>query len=135
MHQASNLFWGFSRRKARMVKAAGIYLWDDEGNRYLDGSSGPITCNIGHGNAVVLAAMQKQMQAATFGMRLHFETNPAETLATRLAHLAPDNLDQVTMLICWRKRFWKKDRKRYSPLLSNLLVEHQLARWFHPPDT
>jgi len=95
MHQASNLFWGFSRRKARMVKAAGIYLWDDEGNRYLDGSSGPITCNIGHGNAVVLAAMQKQMQAATFGMRLHFETNPAETLATRLAHLAPDNLDQV----------------------------------------
>lgn len=95
MQQVSNLFWGFDRRKARMVRAEGIYLWDDNGKRYLDGSSGPMTCNIGHGNPAVLAAMQKQMQAATFGMRLHFETSPAESLATRLAQLAPDQLDQV----------------------------------------
>lgn len=95
MHQVSNLFWGFNRRKARMVRAEGIYLWDDEGKQYLDGSSGPMTCNIGHGNAAVLAAMREQMQAATFGMRLHFENNPAEELATRLAEMAPGNLDQV----------------------------------------
>jgi adenosylmethionine-8-amino-7-oxononanoate aminotransferase len=95
MQQASNLFWGARRRKAQMVRAEGIYLWDSEGKRYLDGSSGPMTCNIGHGNKAVLTAMQEQMQNATFGMRLHFETDPAERLATRLAGIAPGDLDQV----------------------------------------
>ncbi|MFK7764526.1 MAG: aspartate aminotransferase family protein [Roseobacter sp.] len=93
--QETNLFWGARRRKARMVRAEGVYLWDNTGKRYLDGSSGPMTCNIGHGNAAVLAAMQAQMQNATFGMRLHFETDPAEHLATRLADIAPGDLKQV----------------------------------------
>lgn len=62
---------------------------------YLDGSSGSMTCNIGHGNKAVLNAMQTQMERATFGMRLHFETDPAERLATKLASLAPGDLDQV----------------------------------------
>jgi adenosylmethionine-8-amino-7-oxononanoate aminotransferase len=95
MQTPTNLFWGARRRKARMVRADGIYLWDDTGKQYLDGSSGPMTCNIGHGNAAVLAAMQDQMHASTFAMRLHFETNPAEQLATRLAGIAPGDLDQV----------------------------------------
>lgn len=95
MQDHTNLFWGGRRRKARMVRAEGIYLWDSDGNRFLDGSSGPMTCNIGHGNAAVLAAMQAQMQDATFGMRLHFETHPSEALATRLAGLAPGDLSQI----------------------------------------
>lgn len=93
--QETNLFWGARRRKARMVRAEGIYLWDKDGNRFVDGSSGPMTCNIGHGNVAVLKAMQEQMQNATFGMRLHVETDPAERLATRLAGIAPADLDQV----------------------------------------
>lgn len=93
--QKTNLFWGARRRKAQMVRAEGIYLWDNTGKRYLDGSSGPMTCNIGHGNPAVLEAMQGQMSQATFGMRLHFETDPAERLATRLAQIAPGDMDQV----------------------------------------
>lgn len=95
MQTDTNLFWGARRRKARMMRAEGIYLWDDQGRRFLDGSSGPMTCNIGHGNTAVLSAMQEQMHKATFGMRLHVETDPAEQLATRLARLAPGDLDQV----------------------------------------
>lgn len=95
MERPSNLFWGARRRKAQMVRAEGVYLWDTEGKRYLDGSSGPMTCNIGHSNKAVLAAMAEQMQKGTFAMRLHFESDPAERLATRLAGLAPGDLDQV----------------------------------------
>lgn len=91
----SNLFWGVRRAKARMVRAEGIYLWDEDGRRFLDGSSGPMTCNIGHGNRVVIDAMRAQLEAVTFAMRLHFQTRPAEMLATRLAGLAPGDLDQV----------------------------------------
>ncbi len=95
MQGETNLFWGARRRKAQMVRAEGVYLWDADGKRYLDGSSGPMTCNIGHGNRAVLDAMQAQMERATFGMRLHFETHPAETLASRLASIAPGDLNQV----------------------------------------
>ena len=38
-------------------RAAGIHMWDSEGNRYIDVSSGPVVSNIGHGNGRVAAAM------------------------------------------------------------------------------
>ena len=31
-------------------RAEGIYMWDEEGNEYIDASSGPVVSNIGHGN-------------------------------------------------------------------------------------
>ena len=30
-------------------RGEGIYLYDTDGNRYIDASSGPITCSLGHG--------------------------------------------------------------------------------------
>ncbi|MGB5353395.1 MAG: aspartate aminotransferase family protein, partial [Woeseia sp.] len=51
--------------------------------------------NIGHSNPRVLAAMKLQMDKATFAYRLHFENEAAETLASRLAALAPAGLDRV----------------------------------------
>jgi adenosylmethionine-8-amino-7-oxononanoate aminotransferase len=39
--------------------------------------------------------MRAQMEVATFGYRLHFETEPAERLADRLAAIAPDGLGRV----------------------------------------
>ena len=54
----------------------------------IDGSSGPVAVNIGHGNKNVLDAMKRQMDKATFAYRLHFENEPAEELArtARRAH-------------------------------------------------
>jgi adenosylmethionine-8-amino-7-oxononanoate aminotransferase len=54
-----------------------------------------MVCNIGHSNPAVLEAMRAQMEVATFGYRLHFETEPAERLADRLAAIAPDGLGRV----------------------------------------
>jgi 4-aminobutyrate aminotransferase-like enzyme len=30
--------------------ASGIHMWDTDGRRYIDGSSGPVVTNIGYGN-------------------------------------------------------------------------------------
>ena len=49
-----------SARKPRIVRGEGLYMWDDTGRRYIDVSSGPVANNLGHGNARVLAAMQRQ---------------------------------------------------------------------------
>ena len=70
-------------------------MWGKSGKRYLDGSSGAMVCNIGHSNPNVLAAMRDQMEQSTFGYRLHFETEPAEKLAKKVAELAPDGLNRV----------------------------------------
>lgn len=76
-------------------RAEGMYLWDTEGKRYLDGCSGAMVSNIGHSNPRVLEAMRRQMERSTFGYRLHFENEPAEQLAAQIADLAPAGHDRV----------------------------------------
>jgi adenosylmethionine-8-amino-7-oxononanoate aminotransferase len=91
----SHLFYQTASRRPRVARAEGIYLWDTDGKRYIDASSGPMVSNIGHSNPRVLAAMKKQMDSATFAYRLHFENDAAESLATLTASLMPDELDRI----------------------------------------
>ncbi|MBB3771958.1 adenosylmethionine-8-amino-7-oxononanoate aminotransferase [Angulomicrobium tetraedrale] len=91
----SNLFYQTRLRRPQLARGAGVYLWDSAGKRYLDGSSGAMVSNIGHSNPAVLAAMRRQMELSTFGYRLHFENEPAEKLATRIAGRMPEGLDRV----------------------------------------
>jgi len=91
----SHLFYQTGLPRPRLDHAQGVYLWDTGGKRYLDASSGPMVSNIGHSNPRVLAAMKAQMDKATFGYRLHFENDAAESLATLTASLMPDGLDRI----------------------------------------
>lgn len=93
--QESHLFYQSKNQRPVLEYAQGVYMYDKNGKRYLDGSSGAMVSNIGHSNKRVLKAMQQQMDKATFGYRLHFQTEPAETLARMTAGLMPDGLDKV----------------------------------------
>jgi adenosylmethionine-8-amino-7-oxononanoate aminotransferase len=91
----SHLFYQQDSRRPRLDRAEGIYLWDVNGKRYLDGSSGAMVSNIGHSNPRVLAAMKRQMDRSTFAYRLHFENDPAEELGSLMASLMPPELDRI----------------------------------------
>jgi adenosylmethionine-8-amino-7-oxononanoate aminotransferase len=91
----SHLFYQGRERRPVLDQARGIYMWDVDGRRYIDGSSGAMVCNIGHSNPRVLEAMRRQMERATFGYRLHFETEASEALAARTAALMPEGLDRI----------------------------------------
>ncbi|MDX1608590.1 MAG: aspartate aminotransferase family protein [Halofilum sp. (in: g-proteobacteria)] len=91
----SNLFYQSRQRRPPFERAEGVYIWDASGRRYLDGCSGAMVSNIGHSNPRVLAAMRRQMELGTFAYRLHFENEPAEQLAARVAGLAPAGMDRV----------------------------------------
>lgn len=91
----SNLFYQTGNPRPVLDRAEGIYMWDTDGNRFIDGSSGAMVCNIGHSNPAVLAAMRAQMDRSTFGYRLHFVTEASEALAARLAGLAWPGMDRV----------------------------------------
>src|SRR6056297_3402837 len=93
--EESHLFYQGRGRKPVLDQARGVYMWDTEGKRYLDGSSGAMVCNIGHSNPNVLDAMRRQMERSTFGYRLHFETEASEALAAKTAELTPERLDKV----------------------------------------
>lgn len=91
----SHLFYQSRLSRPMLDRAEGVYLWDTDGRRYLDGSSGAMVSNIGHSNPAVLAAMREQMDKATFGYRLHFQNRPAEELAALTASLMPAGVDRV----------------------------------------
>jgi adenosylmethionine-8-amino-7-oxononanoate aminotransferase len=89
------LFYQSRLRRPYLDRGEGIYLFDESGKRYIDGSSGAMVSNIGHSNPRVLAKMKAQMDKATFGYRLHFRTHPAEDLAAKTVSMTPMGLDRV----------------------------------------
>lgn len=92
---ASHLFYQSRLRRPLVDRAEGIYIWDQDGRRVIDGSSGAMVVNIGHGNRNVLDAMKEQMDRVTFAYRLHFENEPAEDLARMAAERMPEGLDRI----------------------------------------
>ena len=57
---------GNSKTFPTISHAKGIYMWDKDGNKYLDASSGPVATNLGHGNPQVLKAMKEQSEKVCF---------------------------------------------------------------------
>ena len=74
--------------------ALGSYIWDYDGNRYLDFSSQLVNVNIGHQHPKVVAAIQEQAaQLCTIAPQ---HANAARSEAARLiVERAPDGLDKV----------------------------------------
>lgn len=91
----SYLFYQSRNPRPFLDRGEGIYLFDEAGKRYIDGSSGAMVSNIGHSNPRVLAKIKAQMDKATFGYRLHFRTHPSEDLAAKTVAMTPEGLDRV----------------------------------------
>jgi len=82
-------------RRPIVARAEGIYMWDTDGRRYIDASSGPVVSNIGHGNPRVLAAMIEQAQKVAFASRTVFENEPNAKLADLITGLAGPGLERA----------------------------------------
>lgn len=81
--------------RPQVARAEGLYLWDTEGRRYLDASSGPVACNLGYGNRRVLEAMRAQAEVAAFANPSHFESAANRRFADRLAEVAGPGYERV----------------------------------------
>ena len=92
---ANPLFYQTSSATPMAARAEGIYIWDESGKEYIDGCSGAIICNIGHGDSRVLAAINEQAGSAFFTYRTQFENRPAVELARKLVSLSAAGLDRV----------------------------------------
>ncbi|MEP7065806.1 MAG: aspartate aminotransferase family protein [Gemmatimonadota bacterium] len=80
------------------MRGEGCYLWDDQGQRYLDGSGGAFVANIGHGVREIASAIAEQASRIAYVSGAAFTTQPAEVLAAELAALTPGDLDHIYFL-------------------------------------
>jgi taurine--2-oxoglutarate transaminase len=74
--------------------AQGCYLWDYDGNRYLDFSSQLVNINIGHQHPKVVAAIQEQAARLTTIAPQHANDKRSEC-ARLIAERAPADLNKV----------------------------------------
>ena len=79
-------------------RGEGVYLYDTEGKRYIDGSGGAAVSCLGHNDPDVLAAIREQIDAVPFAHTGFFTSGPAEALADKLIAHAPDGLDRVYLV-------------------------------------
>jgi len=70
----------------------GIYLFDQNGKRYIDFSGGPMAVSIGHGDKRVRDAMVEQMNKVSFFFRGFWLNEPLLALAERVIKISPLNL-------------------------------------------
>jgi adenosylmethionine-8-amino-7-oxononanoate aminotransferase len=78
------------------VKGQGVYLWDTEGKRYIDGLASLWNVHIGHGRKEINRAVAAQMDKLAFAPTLIGPTSvPTVQLATKLVKIAPKGLTRV----------------------------------------
>jgi len=85
----------FKHDPKMVVRAEGMYYWNDRGDKIIDGASGLFCCAAGHGRREIAEAVGAQLRQLDFvapftrGHPKQFE------LATRLAELTPGDLNRI----------------------------------------
>jgi adenosylmethionine-8-amino-7-oxononanoate aminotransferase len=100
-----------------LTRGEGVWLWDEQGSRYLDANASLWYCNVGHGRAELARAAAGQMETLaayhTYGVH---SNRPMVELADLVAELAPfeeartfftsggsDSIDTAAKIV---RRYW-----------------------------
>ena len=101
-----------------MVRGEGIYVWDSEGNKIIDGMSGLWNVNLGYGRKELADAAYKQLLTLPFYNSFFQTTNiPATELAVAIAAIAPRHMKRVSFsnsgsesndtIVRMARRYWE----------------------------
>ncbi len=78
-------------------RAAGIRMWDEGGNEYIDVSSGPVVSSLGHANAYVADAMAAQAKKLEYAFPRLARNRVNSDFSERLARLAGPGFERVSL--------------------------------------
>lgn len=96
MHPFTNT-GALNNKGARVItKGEGVYIWDSEGNKILDGMAGLWCVNMGYGRKELIEASDKQMKELAY-YNTFFQTthSPAAQLAKEIASVTPGDLNHI----------------------------------------
>ena len=92
----------FYRKLARTYPLAargeGIYLYDENGRRYIDGSGGAIVVNVGHGQREIFQTILEQAGRVGYVHGTQFTTRSVEEYAEALGEVLPGGLNKIYFL-------------------------------------
>ena len=78
-----------------VIRAEGMYLWNDRGDKIIDASSGLFCVSAGHGRKEIADAVGKQLRELDFCAPF-LRAHPKQfELATRVAELTPGDLNRI----------------------------------------
>ena len=87
MEKVSNVMNTYSRLPVSFVKGEGVWLWDSQGERYLDALSGVAVCGLGHSHPRLAEAICRQAKTLIHTSNIYI-IERQEQLAKRLAELS-----------------------------------------------
>ncbi len=85
----------FKKRPRLIARSKDMHYYTPEGRSILDATAALWCCNAGHNRVPIVAAIQRQAAELDFSPTFQFSHPPAFALASRLAELAPADLDHV----------------------------------------
>ncbi|WP_261841699.1 aspartate aminotransferase family protein [Aliamphritea ceti] len=115
-------------------KAEGVYLWDGDGNKIIDGMAGLWCVNLGYGRQELVDAAATQMQQLPY-YNTFFKTThaPAAKLAKAIAEVTPGDLNHiffagsgseaVDTIIRLVRQYWCIEKKPYR----NIIISRENA--------
>ena len=84
-----NFYRNLHKHYPKVDRAEGVYIWDTEGRRYLDGSGGACVVSIGHGVKEIRDAMMSQADRVSFTHGSQFTSEAAIEYAAELVSMMP----------------------------------------------
>ena len=85
----------FKKAPRLLLRAKDMHYYRDDGGAVLDGAAGLWCCNAGHNRDPIVAAIQRQAAELDYAPAFQFAHPQAFELASRIAALAPGDLDHV----------------------------------------
>ena len=104
IRQYDNQFWVHpwealdsigSQNRTIAGSGEGIYLYNENGDKLIDGTGGMWCTQIGYGRIDMAQAIAEQVIRMPYNSPWSFTSEPAARLAEKLAHLAPADLNHV----------------------------------------
>ena len=86
----------FLANNPRAVEARGIYIYDEHGKEYIDGCSGALVSNLGHGIDQIIDDIAFQMKHLDFAHPSRWNHSACQDAADQICELTPKGINH-----CW----------------------------------
>ncbi|MGI6037397.1 MAG: aminotransferase class III-fold pyridoxal phosphate-dependent enzyme, partial [Limnochordia bacterium] len=113
-----------SRNYPIIERGSGVFLYDEQGNEYLDAAGGIGVVNIGHGVKEIAEVAKKQMETLAFAFSGAVASRPTMELAEKLAAMAPPGMGEV-------KVFFSSGGSEANEAALKLARTYYLAKGIH----
>jgi len=139
LHPVSNLKQMRSQGPLVFTRGEGVYLWDSDGNRFMDTFSGLWNVNVGHGRHELAIAAAEQIDEVAFVPTFFgLASPPAIELGAKLAELFPGSINHFqftsggsesneTALKIARYYWWLKGQPDKIKIISRKMAYHGIA--------